>query len=254
MIHNTVREKFFAFNVPFEGAISHLYADVRNLVTIGVGCLVDPLPMALALPMRRADGTLATAQEIAADWNAVKGDPLCTTRGHAYAAKLTRLHLEPADIEALVLRRLDDFAAHLAKRFPAFDSWPWQVQLAVLSIAWACGPGFRFPRMEQALRDGDFLWAAAECEIDASGNAGVIGRNKANEALLMRAYCLAPCVSPSRPASVRVLALERAYAEAHDPEMTDLERANAIAGLATGLALGVERAIDMGREERDADA
>jgi GH24 family phage-related lysozyme (muramidase) len=224
----SVRERFFAFSVPFEGVVAHFYADVRNLVTIGVGCLADPLPMALAMPMRRADGTLATTQEIAADWNAVKGDPLCATRGHTYAAKLCRLHLEPADIEALVLRRLDDFAAHLAKRFPAFDSWPWQVQLAVLSIAWACGPGFRFPRMEQALLAGDFAAAAEECEINATGNAGVIPRNAANKALLLEA---------SKPAG-----------------MTDLERANAISGLATGLALGVERAIDMGREERDADA
>jgi GH24 family phage-related lysozyme (muramidase) len=220
-----VREKFFAYNAPFEGVISHLYADCKNLVTIGVGCLADPLPMVLALPMRRPDGTLATTQEIAADWNAVKGDPLCATRGHTYAAKLCKLRLEPADVEALVLRRLDDFAAHLAKRFPAFGSWPWQAQLAVLSIAWACGPGFRFPRMEQALLAGDFAAAAEECEINATGNAGVIPRNAANKALLLEA---------SKPVS-----------------MTDLERANALSGLAAGLALGVERAIDMGRERND---
>jgi hypothetical protein len=54
-------------------------------------------------------------------------------------------------------------------------------------MAWALGTGGLlrdFPRCCAALRARDWAGAAAECEIDAGNNAGVVARNIANRALL----------------------------------------------------------------------
>ena len=75
----------------------------------------------------------------------------------------------------------------LARRFPDLPTWPASAQLAVLSLAWACGPGFRFPKTEAAIRTQDWATAAEEGVINSVGNPGVIPRNKANRQLFLAA-------------------------------------------------------------------
>lgn len=182
-----VRANFVAFTEPLEGSCSYLYADVLGLVTTGIGNLVDPVMYALDLPWKRPDGSRASRDEIALAWHTVKDDPHAARLGHRYAARLTTLRLAPEDVSALVLGKLDANDAALRKRFPEWEQWPADSQLATHSMAWACGPNFRFPRLEAALRARDFLLAAEECHMRTDGNPGIVPRNTANRILYRNA-------------------------------------------------------------------
>ena len=47
-----VRTSFRAFNAKYEGTVNFMYVDVKNLVTIGVGNLIDPISLAVNLPFK----------------------------------------------------------------------------------------------------------------------------------------------------------------------------------------------------------
>lgn len=178
------------FNRPLEGVVPCFYADVKGLVTIGIGNLVDPLSSALSLPMRKQDGTLATKAEIAVAWNAVKKDSQCAKLGWRYAAKLLRndLHLSPEDIEQLVLRKMAQHDNVFKKKFLDWEDRPAGAQLAVHSMAWAMGSDFtrKFPRFTKAFIAGDYSTCSRECDItDAEGT--VVLRNARNRKLFLNA-------------------------------------------------------------------
>lgn len=187
MIWPVVRQVFVPFSTRFEGAIPHLYLDVRGLVTTAIGVLVDPVEQAFQLPLKWPDGKAATRTQIAAEWWTIKREGSLAHRGAGAAAKVAVLRLDHADVEALTLAKLDVMARAICKRFPGFETWPAPAQLGVLSMAWACGPGFAFPRCEAALRALDFAAAAEECKIREDGNAGVKPRNVANRTLFLEA-------------------------------------------------------------------
>jgi GH24 family phage-related lysozyme (muramidase) len=191
LIHPSVREAFLPLSVRFEGSVSWLYQDIKGLVTVAVGVLVDPLELALDTldghMVRKLDGDPATRHEIAADWQAIKRAPDLARRGHRAAESVAWLRLTPEGLEAVALRKLDAMAAQLARRFPQLPAWPASAQLAVLSLAWACGAGFHFPKTERALLARDWATAAEEGVIDATGNPGVVPRNAANRALWLAA-------------------------------------------------------------------
>lgn len=189
-MRESVLNAFVSFSEPLEGAVPYLYVDVKGLVTIAIGVLVDPIDYAVPLPLLRADGTPATASEIVAEWNRVKSDPTLAKLGHLAAAKVTRLRLSADGLKAVTRRKLDQVDAQLAKRFPAWAEWPADAQLAILSLAWACGAAFRFPKLEAALLAGDFRTAAKEVKIADDGGT-VRLRNAANVMLLRNAAIVA---------------------------------------------------------------
>ena len=65
---------------------------------------------------------------------------------------------------------------------PAFPMKRWAAALAVLSLAWAAGAHFAYPRLEAHLRAED--WAAAAEEADIRGNPE---RSAAQRQLLLAA-------------------------------------------------------------------
>jgi len=164
-----------------------MYADVKGLVTVAIGNLIDPIQVSLPLPFRHADGTFATRNEIAAEWARVKNDPKCATLGWRYAKTITSLHLDTAGIDLVVSRKLSQMDAYLAVRFPDYEDWPACAQLATLSMSWACGPAFHFPALDAALKARDFAAGATHCTINEAGNPGVIPRNGANRILYLNA-------------------------------------------------------------------
>lgn len=183
-----VRAAWLAFNAPLEGVVPWMYADVRGLVTTAIGILIDPMSYALALPWVRRDGSAATPGEVVQDWQRIKGDESMARLGHRAAERVTSLRLTPAGVEAVVLRKLDELDAQLAQRWQEYPTWCADAQLAVLSMAWAMGAGFDFPRFDAAVRRALWLVAAQECTISERGNPGVAPRNQRNRLLFGAAH------------------------------------------------------------------
>lgn len=180
----SVRAAFVPFSAKFEGVVPWLYLDVKGLVTTAIGNLVDPVETALAVPfVHKGTDIPATEEAIRREWRRVKEDPNAARRGHRSLEAATSLRLTPAGIDLVVSRRLAINDQFLRGRFPEFESWPADAQLATHSMAWACGPMFRFVALEYALRKRDFATAALECRMNTTGNPGLVPRNFANKTL-----------------------------------------------------------------------
>lgn len=193
-MRDAVRAAFYAFNAPMEGEVPWLYQDVKGLVSVGVGILCDPIQLALNLPLAHPDGRQATRNEIAAEWLRIKHLPpnalgqTAAQLGHVYARPHTTLRLTKAGLEHTMLTKANQMDEYLARRFPDYPLWNCDAQLGVLSLSWACGPGFRFPKCEAALRARDFRTAAAECFMpEELAISGLRPRNRANRILFLNA-------------------------------------------------------------------
>ncbi len=184
---------FSSFSEGFEGKVPWMYLDVLGLVTVAIGNLIDapgataPPSFVLDLPFVHRDGSRAGREEIAAEWRVVKHHPTAARHGHRVLEDVTHLRLTEEGIETVVSRKRDEMAKELVRRFACFSSWPADAQLGTLSMAWACGPWFQFPRLAAALLAGDFDAAAGECTIREAGNPGVVPRNVANRRLFRNA-------------------------------------------------------------------
>ena len=204
-----VQSNFPAFSARFEGRVPYMYLDVKGLVTVGVGNLVDPVTEAQALPFRfknkpgiAAPGSPATPNQIAAEWQTLKNDGSLTTRGFKACEPITQLELSDDAIDALILDRLTKNEGFLKRQqwFQGFDTWPADAQLGLLSMAWAMGPAGPggFPNFRAACQRLDFNLAAAECRMSEAGNPGLVPRNNANVTLFSNAaIVLAGAAQPS---------------------------------------------------------
>lgn len=186
-MRDSVRAAFVDFSARFEGVVPWLYVDVKGLVTVGIGNLVDPIQMAMPLPFVRPDGSPADRAEIAAEWLRVKNYPNAAKLGHRAVEHVAQLRLTTGGVHDLVAGKLAQFDAQLTRRFRDFQAWPADAQLATLSMAWACGAAFNFPRLVVALVGGDFSAATKLCHIDETGNHGLRPRNVANATLYRNA-------------------------------------------------------------------
>ena len=194
-MRDAVRNAFYAFNLPMEGAVPWLYQDVKGLVSIGVGILCDPIVLAMNLPLVRPDGSPASQSDIVNEWRRIKQLPpnaagqTAAQLGHTYARRFTTLRLTDEGLRATLERKLDGMAVYLGrKRFPSFDTWPCDAQLGVLSLSWACGPAFHFPKLAIALQSRDWETAAVECFMPEERTiSGLRPRNRANRLLFRNA-------------------------------------------------------------------
>ncbi len=178
------------YQTTFEGRVQWMYLDVRELVTVGVGNLIDPVTHALGLPFRRKDGTEATPQEIREEWLKVKGAGELAPRGHRAFSELAKLRLTNEDIDALVENTARAYECELEGMFPAWHAWPASSQLGMLGVCWAVGAGkvrIGFPRFMEACKRQDWTTAARECLINTLGNPGIVPRNQANRRLFLAA-------------------------------------------------------------------
>lgn len=193
-----VQSNFPSFSARFEGRVPYMYLDVKGLVTVGVGNLVDPVTEAQALPFRfknkpgiAAPGSPASPDQIAAEWQTLKSNTSLTTRGFKACEPVTQLELSDDAIDSLILDRLTKNESFLKRQqwFQGFDTWPADAQLGLLSMAWAMGPGGPggFPNFRAACQQLDFNAAAAECRMSEAGNPGLVPRNNANVTLFSNA-------------------------------------------------------------------
>lgn len=187
-----VQGAFRKFNEQFEGVVPYMYLDVRGLVTVGVGNLIDPIEEAVQVPFRwKSDRRLATREEISGEWRSIKRQPLLASAGHRSAARVTQLEVADEDIGELIRERLLANVEALLKR-PTFNAWndmPADAQMAVLSMAWAVGVNglSKFPKLLMAIARKDYIEAAVESEISTVGNPGIKPRNAANFLLFTNA-------------------------------------------------------------------
>lgn len=191
-MRQTVRDNYAAFTSRFEGAVPWMYLDVKGLVTTGIGNLIDSPGAAQALPWRHGvNGALASPAEVAAGWQAVKArqDQKLIGGGQKFWGTLTDLRLDADGIRQLVDAKLQSNEAILRNRFPGYESWPADAQLGLLSMAWAMGANFKFPKFEAAVNGlvPDFRAAASLSHMNAAGNPGLVPRNTANESLFLSA-------------------------------------------------------------------
>lgn len=197
-MRDVVRAAFYAFNAPMEGEVPWFYQDVKGLVSIGVGILCDPIQLAMNLPLVHPDGRPASRNEIAAEWLRIKNLPsnakgqTAAQLGHLYAKPHTTLRLTKEGLELTMMSKVNQMDKYLETRFPAYPTWSADAQLGVLSLSWACGPAFRFPKCEAALRAFDFRTAAAESFMPEERTiSGLRPRNKANFILFTNAAVVA---------------------------------------------------------------
>lgn len=192
---DSVRRAFLDFTRQLEGYVPFMYVDVKNLVTTGAGNLIDasghpgdPAAPALLLPWKHPDGGPASPEEIRAAWHTVKNAG-ASEWSTARQGALTTLRLQDADIQALVTKKLNDFEAVIKNRIAPWETLPADAQLAVLSMAWAMGPLFNYPRLIAALNQPvpDFIAAAKQAYIPDLANPGLAPRNKANAELFSNA-------------------------------------------------------------------
>src|SRR5271155_1846273 len=197
-MYPVIQSSFPTFSAKFEGRVPFMYVDVRQLVTVGVGNLIDPLAVAQTLPFRfknrpgiTAPGSPATADQIAAEWQTVKSNLTLATKGYTACEPITQLELSDDAIDSLILTRLTQNESFLKRQqwFQNFDAWPADAQLGLLSMAWAMGPAGPggFPSFRAACQNLDFNTAAAECKMSEAGNPGLIPRNQANFTLFSNA-------------------------------------------------------------------
>lgn len=188
LIRPAVLAAWHDFSEPLEGRVHSMYLDILGLVTVGVGNLIDSPDQAAELPFIHArTGLPATRAEIVAAWRELKSRQDLARLHWRYAAGLNDLRLTDAAIDEIVRAKLTSNAIHLAtKHFREFVDFPADAQLAILSMAWACGPGFpvKFSNFAKFADRQDWTSAKACAKIREIGNPGVVPRNRANERCL----------------------------------------------------------------------
>lgn len=191
-MYQSVRDAFYGFNAPFEGVVHWMYLDVKGLVTIGVGNLIDPVNEARRLPFEYEGnpGSRASQDEIAAAWQAVKDRQDLKMKSYKVFQSFNNLRLSDESIAALIEQRLMNNEAFLMQHhFSNFENWPADAQLGCLSMAWAMGANFpqKFPKFKQACLEEDWSAAETNCTINETGNPGVKPRNAADRTLFANA-------------------------------------------------------------------
>lgn len=193
-MHQSVIDRFREFSVRFEGLVHWPYLDVKGLVTVGIGNLIDPVSSALELPWVIEDtGMLAGPQQVIADWNALKSQQRLSKLHFNYARPVTKIRLTDEGVDALVRKKLLANEAHMRKYLPDWDAWPADGQLFASSMAWAVGAGWVqiFKNCTAFLLKGDWDNAAKCAAIKTEGNPGLVPRNAANQVCLHNAKTVA---------------------------------------------------------------
>lgn len=193
-MRQAVVDAWLTFTEEFEGGVPYLYADIRRIPTIAFGNAVFSDEEFARLPMVHLDGSPATSGEKMAAWHAVKNDLQSAFQGHLRAKSLpgNQLRLTREAMRDLALGKLHQNNVVLRRRVREWDEHGACVQTAIHSVAWACGPGFNFPRLIQALDARDFARAEVEIHMNERTpegllNAGLVPRNRANKILMRNA-------------------------------------------------------------------
>ena len=189
-MHDSVKASWFEHSKRFEGRVPGMYCDILGLITCAQGNLIDPIAAAERLPWVLADGRRADLARVRADWHTLKDKAAYYAKLHwKYALAATKCRLTEAVMDELVMAKLLENEAFLRKTFTTWDDLPADAQLAIFSMAWACGPGFtkKFSNFTRLALKSDWAGTIVKdagggyaAKIREAGNPGVVPRNAAN--------------------------------------------------------------------------
>jgi GH24 family phage-related lysozyme (muramidase) len=189
-MYKSVIQVFPKFSSQLEGNVPYMYQDIKGLVTVGIGFLIEPVILALKLPFyfRDHDGK-ASEREILLDWRNIKLNRTLKLRGYKEAGKYAKLYLKEVDINDVLKQKMLANEEILKEYFPHWDIFPADAQLGLMSMAWAMGPHFavKFPKFRDHVNFEYWSEAAKECLMRTTGNPGLIPRNKINKILFENA-------------------------------------------------------------------
>lgn len=185
----TVRAIFRRYSEKLEGRTRHPYCDKRDLVTVSIGCKIDPIDLAIDLPWMIGDRP-ATHAEIRDDWQSLKERSNEVSNWVASKqAPLTSIRLTDEGVDGLLTRRLQANYDYLRTNLmPGLGEFSADAQLGILSLAWAVGADFRAtkpprPAFISACNAQDWLAAKFHARLREIDNAGVVDRNRQHEIL-----------------------------------------------------------------------
>ncbi len=182
-----VREVVYAFSRAKEGNKLFPYADHKGFATAGIGHLCNSLQALKDMPWK-VDGRPATEAELQAGLDAVHANKALYDHGGADAfLPITKLRLTQMDVDTLFWKDFSLYVREMKKRFPGFYDYPACAQFALISLSYACGTNFEFPKFEAAVKRRDWVTAAEEIWMDEKKTKGVHERNVANRALMQEA-------------------------------------------------------------------
>lgn len=192
-MYDSVKNGFPSFTEKCEGRVLFPYLDWNGAPTTGVGCIVNTLPLMLALPWKLPDGTLASAAHVTEQWNKLRADTALAKMGYQHAELVTDIRLSEADVDALTLRRMAANDIELHKYVLAFEQVPGDAQCALHSMAYAMGASklaSAFPKFLRAVNARDWATALLECKMDETNNPGLPRRNAQNRICLQNALAV----------------------------------------------------------------
>lgn len=191
-MHQSVKTALSGFLKQYEGKVSFMYLDVKGLVTVGIGQLIDPVHRALKLEFGHQGGGAASAAEVTAEWQTVKSRTDLIGKGSAAFGAITRLTLTDKGIETMVKESASAIEDYIKtnpsarKFYDNFDRWPADAQLAFMGVAWGGIPipQFGWHKFPEACKVEDWDLAAKECKISSPIAAG---RNEAHSLMFLNA-------------------------------------------------------------------
>ncbi|MGP3637870.1 hypothetical protein ACTU45_31840, partial [Streptomyces sp. 24-1644] len=142
-MHQSVRDYWIAFNDPLEGRVDFMYLDQKGWVSTGIGNKIDETAQENSPPSQTErdaslaaanelrwqmgrGGPIATQDDVASAWDAVKARLDLASHGHLAFEDLTSLRLENDEIDRHVYAKLDQMESFLVGRHPftQFSTWP----------------------------------------------------------------------------------------------------------------------------------
>ena len=131
-----------------EGRARFAYPDELGIITTAIGCALFEQHAFAALEWRNPDGSQSSTDQVQAAYIQLRSAAASVIAhgpklwpGGSHFACLTTIRLTNEGVDALVTARLMGFDPDLRTGWPGWDdpSLPWQAQVGLARLAWACG-------------------------------------------------------------------------------------------------------------------
>lgn len=204
-MHQSAKDQIGDHFSVFEGVVPYMYLDVRGLVTVGIGNLLDPLSTygKKVRFYRLSDRGYATDAEVKADFATVKSKvvpggnaPQPGWDKYWKFEALTKLRVYPDDLKAAVLAAVAAQESWVRGQIGSvYDELPADVQVVLVQMGYAGGLKARMPQLAPLIKAGDYLGARRYAYLtnQFGSTRGYEDYNAAFRMMLMNAWILDQC-------------------------------------------------------------